>query len=70
MGFASDRGVHRTGAGATEPGLEQWLELNRQYSEKWPNITSKKESPADADEFRDEKDKFKKYFSEDPGSGD
>ena len=46
----------------TEPGLEKWLELNRQYSEKWPNITSKKERPADADEFRDEKDKFKKYF--------
>ena len=39
----------------TEPGLEQWLELNREYSEKWPNITSKKESPPEADEFRDEK---------------
>ena len=28
----------------TEPGLEKWLELNRKYSEKWPNITSKKEA--------------------------
>ena len=46
----------------TEPGLEKWLELNRQYSEKWPNITSKKESPSDADEYRDEKGKFEKYF--------
>ena len=46
----------------TEPGLEKWLELNREYSEKWPNITSKKEAPTDADKFRDEKDKFKKYF--------
>jgi ferredoxin len=54
----------------TEPGLEQWLELNRQYSEKWPNITSKKEAPADADQFRDEKDKFKKYFVPEPGEGD
>jgi ferredoxin len=52
----------------TEPGLEQWLELNREYSEKWPNITSKKPAPPDADEFRDQKDKFKKYFSGDPGS--
>ena len=51
----------------TEPGLEKWLELNRQYSEKWPNITSKKEAPPDADEFRDEKDKFKKYFSDGAG---
>ena len=24
----------------TEPGLEKWLELNRKYSESWPNITS------------------------------
>jgi ferredoxin len=54
----------------TEPGLEKWLELNRKYSETWPNITSKKESPPDADKFRDESDKFKKYFTEEPGSGD
>ena len=54
----------------TEPGLEKWLELNRQYSEKWPNITSKKEAPPNADEFRDEKEKFKKYFSSEPGVGD
>ena len=54
----------------TEPGLEKWLELNRQYSETWPNITQKKDSPADADKYRDEKDKFKKYFSSEPGEGD
>jgi len=28
----------------TEPGLEKWLELNRQYSEQWPNITVKKDA--------------------------
>ncbi len=28
----------------TEPGLEKWLELNRKYSETWPNITSKKDA--------------------------
>jgi ferredoxin len=54
----------------TEPGLEQWLELNRQYAESWPNITAKKEAPENADDFRDEKDKFKKYFSSEPGAGD
>ncbi|MBV1693048.1 MAG: ferredoxin family protein [Hyphomicrobiales bacterium] len=53
----------------TEPGLEKWLELNRIYAEKWPNIASKKAAPTDADTFRDEKDKFNKYFSDKPGSG-
>ena len=48
-------------------GLEQWLELNRSLSSDWPNITRKGEAPADADVFKDEKDKFEKYFSEEPG---
>jgi ferredoxin len=50
--------------------LEKWLELNREYSEKWPNITSKKTALEGADEYRDEKDKFNKYFDPEPGSGD
>ena len=25
----------------TEPGIEKWLDLNRQYSAVWPNITRK-----------------------------
>jgi ferredoxin len=54
----------------TEPSLEQWLEVNREYSEKWPNITAKKDAPPDADDFVDVKDKFKKFFSADPGEGD
>ena len=54
----------------TEPGLERWLELNREYADKWPNITTKKPSPADADNYRDEKGKFEKYFSDKPGEGD
>ena len=54
----------------TEPGLERWLELNREYSETWPNITAKKAAPADADSFRDEKGKFEKFFSPKPGEGD
>ena len=54
----------------TEPGLEQWLELNRTMADKWPNITVKKPQPADADTFRDEKEKYKKYFTDQPGDGD
>ena len=54
----------------TESGIEKWLEINRQYSEKWPNITSKKDAPPDADDHRDVTGKFDKYFSDKPGSGD
>ena len=35
----------------TESGLEKWLQINTEYAEKWPNITAKKEPPADAKEF-------------------
>jgi len=54
----------------TEPGTERWLELNRQYSENWPNITAKKPALPGADEVKDEPGKFEKYFSSNPGSGD
>jgi ferredoxin len=54
----------------TEGGLEKWLELNADYSEKWPNITAKKDPPADADAQKDVEGKFDKYFSENPGEGD
>src|SRR5678809_972435 len=47
----------------TESGLEKWLELNSSYSAEWPNITRKKDSPADADEHKGEEGKFDKYFS-------
>ncbi len=35
----------------TEPGLEKWLGLNAEYAKIWPNITVKKEAPADAKEW-------------------
>jgi ferredoxin len=54
----------------TEPGLEKGLVLNREYAEKWPNITAKKDALKDADTYRDEKGKFDKYFSPEPGEGD
>jgi ferredoxin len=54
----------------TEPNLEKWMELNRQYSESWPNITAKKAALPEAETAKDEADKFEKYFSSNPGTGD
>lgn len=54
----------------TEPGAEKWLELNAAYSKTWPNITIKKDPPADAKEWEGVLDKFKKCFSSNPGEGD
>ena len=51
----------------TESGNEKWLELNTKYSEIWPNITKKGIPPEDSDLFKNEKNKFEKYFSEKPG---
>lgn len=48
----------------------KWLEVAREYSEQWPNITQKKEALENADDLRDEPDKFEKYFSPNPGEGD
>jgi len=61
-----------------EPGLERWLELNRDYADKWPNLTQKpKMLPSEAekykkeaDQYKDEQDKFEKYFSSNSGKGD
>ncbi len=53
----------------TEPGLEKWLELNAEYAKSWPNITIKREPPADAKEWDGVADKLK-HFSPSPGQGD
>lgn len=47
----------------------QWLELNREYAQKWPNITKKIEPLDDSQETAKETDKYKKYFSPNPGAG-
>ncbi len=54
----------------TESGLEKWLEVNSKFSAEWPNITTKKDSPADADEYKGVDDKYEKFFSPEPGEGD
>jgi len=45
----------------------KWLEINGKYSKLWPNIKKKKDPPKDADKYRNEKNKYEKYFSEKPG---
>ena len=53
----------------TDPSAEKWLEMNREYSESWPNITRKGEAPGDAEAHKGEEGKFDKYFSSNPGQG-
>ena len=52
----------------TEGEAENWIEHNRKYSEDWPNITRKHDSPADAEEWNGKPDKMQ-YFSPKPGQG-
>ena len=54
----------------TESGLESWVKLNGEYARSWPNITIKRDAPADAKEFDGKPDKLEKYFSPEPGEGD
>ena len=54
----------------SDNNVEQWLELNKKYSEVWPVITKKKDPPEDADDWRGVKNKFNDCFSENPGTGD
>ena len=59
--------------GAIEPESEenvQWLEVNREYSQNWPNVTQNKEAMEEADEYKDLPNKFDEFFSEKPGKGD
>ena len=54
----------------TEGDVTKWVTLNTEFAEKWPIITRMRESPGDADDFKDEAGKFEKYFSDKPGAGD
>lgn len=51
----------------TDSNAEKWLEMNREYAAVWPNITRKKESFPNADEYKGVEGKFDKFF--DPASG-
>ena len=53
----------------TDDKATKWSKLNEEFSEQWPNIVKKGVPPSDGDKFKDEEDKFSKYFSKKPGSG-
>lgn len=53
----------------TEPNIEKWLVINTKFSETWPNITRKGDSPADADDWNGKPGK-EADLSEKPGAGD
>jgi ferredoxin len=48
---------------------DKWLEINRKFSEAWPNITRKKDPLPDADEWAKSSAKFDEHFSDKPGEG-
>jgi ferredoxin len=50
----------------TKAGAEAWVEHNREYAEKWPNVTKKGTPPDDADDWRGKPDKMQ-FFSKEPG---
>ena len=53
----------------TEPDTDKWLSLNTEYAAKWPNITRKKDSPADAKDWDGKPNKLEQ-LSPNPGQGD
>lgn len=46
--------------------LLHWVEINREYAMKWPNITEKKDPLPEAEEFKDKSGKFEAFFSPEP----
>lgn len=55
----------------TDDEAEQWLEVNKKYSEGlWPNITETKEPMAEAEEMKDVPNKIEEHFNAEPGEGD
>jgi len=53
----------------TNNNTDNLVELNRQLSAKWPNITKKKDPLPDAEQFKGVPGKLEKYFSDKPGTG-
>jgi ferredoxin len=53
----------------TDPAAAPWLDLNRRYSECWPNIRVQKAPLVDADAFKGVPDKMRRFFSPNPGTG-
>ena len=48
---------------------QHFLQINAEYSAKWPVITTMREAPADADEWEEVAEKYPEHFSPEPGGG-
>ncbi len=53
-----------------DPRAEKFLELNREYSAKWPVITKIKPAPPDAEAMKNKLNKLEEDFSPNAGDGD
>ena len=53
----------------TEPGMEKWVEFNREYSEKWPVIITKIDPLPDSEKLDGVENKLETHFSPNPGRG-
>ena len=53
----------------SEPGIEKWLEINKEMAEIWPNIMQRSDPMPNAEANKEEAGKFDKYFSRNPGPG-
>ena len=51
----------------SEESTQGWIVLNEEYADKWPNITAKGESPADAEDWNGKTGK-KEHLSTNPGN--
>ena len=54
----------------TDTEASDWIETNKKFSEKWPNISKMKKPPEDAKEWENVDNKYEKYFSEKSGSNE
>lgn len=48
--------------------LVAWLEINKKYSETWPNITTQKSPHPESENYKDKQNKYPKDFSNKPGN--
>jgi ferredoxin len=53
-----------------DPKAEKWLNLNRDFADKWPNLTRKIAAMPEAEAYKTMEDKFPALFSAKPGAGD
>jgi ferredoxin len=54
----------------TEKGLDEWLKLNRDMAQSWPNVMVKRDALPQAKEFDGKPGKFEAFFSPKAGQGD